>query len=172
MSVGLLRMRHEFPERFPAPLVMPNLQYDEWGDAGAMEDFIRKLVREGEGTGPISADNVPIHELGHAFHDQNLRAIYPESRDPLYDVTGRGGSSSRLARLPAESTTRNAIRSHLGKYALTNPNEFVAEAFTNQMLRGEPLSPALRTLYQDLHGPDLDKLPPEFLKAWWDLPRL
>lgn len=144
-----------------SPAVVPNLQLNQWGDPGTMEEMVRRIVRSGQGAGPVSADSFPVHELGHAFHDRGLREA--GNRHGIHTMLGKGSIPSAIAA---------DIRPHLGQYATTNPAEFVAEAFTNQMLRGEPLPAQLRSLYQDFHGPDLDQLPPEFLRAWWNLPKL
>ena len=171
------------------PHIMPNLNLDQWGDSSLMEQSIRKGVRRGEMAGPISADQTPIHELGHAFHDQILQGEWTGSGNPAKGTSAWDRQSRRNLRdfgdswkehhwpnyMPGVSIPTGAlkqIQQHLGKYATTNPREFVAEAFANQMLRGEPLSPVLRSLYQDLRGPELNGLPPEFLRAWWNLPRL
>ncbi len=144
--------------RQSSPNVLANLKYDQWGDPAAMEELVRRNVRQGALAGPVHADSFPVHEIGHAFHDEALapqKLSVPWMAEQSFQNPG----------------VTDDIRRHLGEYATTNPSEFVAEAFTNQMLRGEPLPPILRNLYQDLHGPDLDKLPPEFLNAWWNLPR-
>ncbi len=143
------------------PTVVPNLHFDQWGSPEAMEEMVRRNVRSGFGTGPVSADSYPVHEIGHAFHDSILRG---------HGLPGKLQSMADSGQLTGP--VADDIRRHLGEYATSNPAEFIAEAFTKQMLRGEPLPPYLRSLYQDLQGPDLDKLPPEFLRTFWNLPRL
>lgn len=169
---GLLKEMGMNPETFGAtgePKMFPNLRHDEWGDPELMEELIRRNVKSNFGTGPVGVDSTPVHEVGHAFHDQALKTAFPENPDAFENLVGDWRSPLTMTSGP---TMVPDITRHLGRYALTNPREFVAEAFTNQMLRGEPLSPQLRSLYEDLHGPDLDKLPPEFLRAWWNLPKL
>lgn len=132
---------------YSKPLILPNTNWGIWRNDQTMLDHLRNLEAQGMNQPIMHPDLVSVHEFGHGFHEKalgrNAADIIPEVWNPsTYD--------------------QGLIRRELGPYALTNPNEFVAEAFAKQALGQENLAPGLQGMYEGFRGPNLDKIPNRF----------
>ncbi|MGV3721535.1 MAG: zinc-dependent peptidase [Actinomycetota bacterium] len=102
--------------------------------------------------------NFVLHELAHAYHDQILGNNHQALRD-AYEKAKAGGSYERLERQDAEG------RKHIGRaYALTNPQEYFAEATEAFFVRND-FYPYRRSELEK-HDPELHRL----LAKLWDAP--
>jgi hypothetical protein len=162
--------------------VAPNLNVDAWADDAAMKGLFTQGIGSLFGhTAPASIPRsalpsyVGVHEMGHAYHDPLIKAATrldeldgPMPVESAWDLLPpdagyRGGGMLGGWQMP-ESLDRSVTRS-LGKYATTNPDEFVAEAFSRKVLGRKPLPRGLDDLYAALRGPDPGQLPPSFWEA-------
>jgi hypothetical protein len=158
-----------------APTILPNLNYDAWGDDAAMRSLARSMDRPSTIGDAMLPDYVGTHEVGHAIHADTLKRW--QHPDPVMGpvrvkellppdagamVPDSFGEPESIWKIP-DPLRRDIVRS-LGPYATSNLDEFVAEGFAREAL-GKPLPRALRDLYDQLLGPDPAKLPPGF----WDV---
>ena len=144
-----------------------------WFDAGRnrvvvnpMKDHggLKRLHESGWVAGDSPADAI-AHEMGHALHRKGdpkrfgsiLTSIAEATKDAakVKDVQA-GWDPQQLEGLGADGGIGS-------RYGMTNPLEYVAEAFVHQM-RGGRLGKAAKRAYKALGGPMLDELSPEELK--------
>jgi len=84
-------------------------------------------------------NHIIVHEIAHGLHKKNI-------------------GLKRLTKLRKESIPKeleSAIEFEVGKYALTNPMEFVAEVFTAMKQNEKEFSKPLMDLYRKFGGPDV-----------------
>lgn len=102
--------------------------------------------------------NFVLHELAHAYHHQVLGNDHWEVR-AAYEKAKAGGSYERLERQDADG------RKHFGRaYALTNPQEYFAEATEAFFVRNDFYPYTRAELAR--HDPELHRL----LARVWDAP--
>lgn len=150
--------------------IIPNLNVDEWATDEGMRGISKYLVERNyapAGLGGMS-DYVGTHELVHAlrrprWEQLNHLAKTGEVESALNPGMELLHMNNQLRGLSYGDKAR--IKNYLGKYALQDIEEYIAEAGASVLGRQQPLPRPLQNLYEAFQGPSLENLPPEFWKG-------